>query len=536
MKVAVAFGIVASLMFPVAGMAAETPLPAIQGSVRDAGGTPVVGALVIAIAATSALGERMAFTDSRGAFSIPNLLAGEYSVKVMMARFLPALKGGIQLSSGSTAILSLNLQTAMDVFRRANARDGKDSEDIIWILRSSRASQPVLRLVDQASNADSILGDYSGYLQVYSKSFESSLGTTDRVGSRFSLTMPLQGHSRVTVDGQYNESPDQPRGFGASYEFAPVNNHQSRVSVNMRQGALANGSFPGEDLTEIQIKYSEKLQLLNHLVFNYSAETGRTAATASDHYLRPALGFSFVPDSRTTIGVSASAQAPAQADDPIRGKDYFEQQAFLPPTRQEYRHAEVSASRLVSGTTKFSGAFFKNMASSQTLFVTLPDGARSFLILDGRNSPSQGVRLFVDREFKGFNAGIGYTSATGLGLWKPAYNMAEVMDLMAQRQVHVFTARIKTDVELTNTEVTAVYHWMSPLTAMSIDPYQSNAEYNDPTLSITVAQTLPTWGTFPGKVQAILDARNLFEQSTGGHGAQISNSPRFVKGGINIRF
>jgi hypothetical protein len=70
---------------------------------------------------------------------------------------------------------------------------------------------------------------------------------------------------------------------------------------------------------------------------------------------------------------------------------------------------------------------------------------------------------------------------------------------------------------------------------VTIDPYQTNAEYLDPTLSITVAQTLPTWGTFPGKVQAILDARNLFDPSPN-HGIHISNSPRFVKGGINIRF
>jgi len=100
----------------------------------------------------------------------------------------------------------------------------------------------------------------------------------------------------------------------------------------------------------------------------------------------------------------------------------------------------------------------------------------------------------------------------------------------------VVTARIKTDVNLTNTELTAVYHWVSPFAATAIDPYQTNTEYMDPTLSISVAQTLPTWGSFPGKVQAILDARNLLEQSGPNRGIHISNSPRFLKGGINIRF
>jgi hypothetical protein len=535
MKIAVALGIIASLMVPVSGMAAEN-LGAIQGKVCDRSGAPVVGALVIVMAAKSIPGEHMAFTDSVGAFAIPNLLVGQYSVKVTMSPYLPTQTAAIQLSSGTTAILSLNLQTAMDVFRRVNTRDAKNAQDMVWILRSSRATQPVLRLLGAGADDDLSGADYSGYLQIYSNSLESNRGLTDGLGSRFSVTMPLQSRAKVTLDGQYNESPDQPRGLGATYDFAPVENRQSRVSVNVRQGTLINGILPEDDLKEIQIKYDEKLELLNHFVFNYGAETGRMDGRESDQYVRPMLGVSFVPSRTTTIGVAATAESPAQADDPIRGKDYFEQKAYLPPVHQEYRHAEVQVARVVDGTTKLSGAVFKDRAASQTLFVALPDGTRTFLILDGSNLRSQGARFFVDREFKGFNAGLGYTVASGFGLSKPAFHLDELMDQMSQRQFHVVTARVKTDVDITNTELTAVYHWVSPLAAVTIDPYQTNAEYLDPTLSITIAQTLPTWGSFPGKVQAILDARNLFEPSNPNHVIHISNSPRFVKGGINIRF
>jgi hypothetical protein len=535
MKIAVALGIIASLMLPVAGMAAEN-LGTIQGQVRNHNGAPVVGALVIAVATKSFPRERMAFTDSLGAFSIPNLLVGQYSVKVTMSPYLPTQSAAIQLSGGTTAILSLNLQTAMDVVRRVNTRDAKSGQDMVWILRSSRATQPVLRLLGEGTEDDVSGADYSGYLQIYSNSFESNRGVTDGLGSRFSLTLPLQSHARVIVDGQYNESPDQPRGLAATYEFAPVENRQSRVSVNVRQATVLNGSFPEEDLKEIQLKYDEKLELLNHFVFNYGAETGRTDGMTSEQYIRPMLGVSFVPNAITTIGVVASAEGPAQADDPIRGKDYFEQKTYLPSVHQEYRHAEVHVTRILDGATKLSGAVFKDRAASQTLFVSLPDGTRTFLILDGSNLRSQGARFFVDREFKGFNAGLGYTVASGFGLSKPAYHLDELMNQMTHRQFHVVTARVKTDVDITNTELTAVYHWVSPLAAVTIDPYQTNAEYLDPTLSITVAQNLPTWGTFPGKVQAILDARNLLESSNPNHGIHISNSPRFVKGGINIRF
>jgi hypothetical protein len=347
--------------------------------------------------------------------------------------------------------------------------------------------------------------------------------------------MPLQNHAKVTVDGQYSESPEQPLGFSATYEFAPANKHQSKVSVNLRQSATFSGTFPGENIKEIQIKYNEKLQLLNHLVFNYSSETGRTAGAANDQYFRPGVKISFVPNAQTALGAEATAESPMRADDPIRGKDYFEQQAYLPLSHQKYRHAEMSASRIVSGTTKFSGAFFKDQSTAQTLFVTLPDGSRHLIVLDGRGPGSNGVRLFVDRGFKNFDAGVGYTVATAQELSRSVANESNIAEQLSQRQFHVVTALIKTDLDITNTQLTAVYRWVSPYAAASIDPYQTNVEYNDPTLSITVSQNLPTWG-FPGKVQAILDARNLLEQPANGHITQISISPRFVKGGINIRF
>jgi len=532
MKIAVTLGIIASLLLP-RTVAAEETLPAIRGTVVDSSGSPVVGALVIAIASSSSVGERMAFTDSHGLFSIPNLLVGQYSVKVSMSRFLPALKSGIQLANGTTATLSLNLQTALDIVRRANSNGGKSAEDMVWILRSSRATQPVMRLIGQDSD-DIAAADYSGYVQVYSKSVETSGTTADSVGSRFSITMPLQNHARVTVDGQYNESPDQPRGISATYEFAPANHRQSQVSVSMRQSSNLNGTFPGDNLKEIQIKYNEKLQLMNHLVLNYSAETGKTAGLAYDQYFRPGVKISFVPNSQSALGVEATAEAPARADDPIRGKDYFEQQMILPLSHQTYRHAEANASR-VSGTTKVSGGVFRDQSFTQMLYVTMPDGSKRFFILDGNGPGSNGARIFIDREFKNFAAGIGYTVATGQVFSKYVYSESSIADQMSQRQLHVVTARIKTDLDITNTQLTAVYRWVSPFAAAPVDPYQTNVEYNDPTLSITVAQNLPTWG-FPGKVQAILDARNLLEPSANGHSTLISISPRFVKGGINIRF
>src|SRR5262249_46132537 len=109
----------------------------ISGRVHDSVGDPVVGALVVIAAASPAIPERIALTDKFGAFSVVNLFAGQYTVKVSMPRFLPATKQGIELNSGGAVVLTVNLQSALDVVRRALSGSKPQADDIVWTLRSS---------------------------------------------------------------------------------------------------------------------------------------------------------------------------------------------------------------------------------------------------------------------------------------------------------------------------------------------------------------------------------------------------------------
>src|SRR4030095_2679979 len=129
---ATAIMVAAVLLCPLVAGGAANDLATLTGRVRDSAGGPVVGALVIAVAAAPVLPERIALTDRDGTFSIINLFAGQYTVKVSMPRFLPALKQGIQLTAGGTAVLTVNLQNALDIVSRTASRDKTQSEDIIW--------------------------------------------------------------------------------------------------------------------------------------------------------------------------------------------------------------------------------------------------------------------------------------------------------------------------------------------------------------------------------------------------------------------
>jgi hypothetical protein len=341
--------------------------------------------------------------------------------------------------------------------------------------------------------------------------------------------------SRVTVAGQYSEIPSQPRGFGALYEFAPASRHRATIGVNVRQGALFADPLQSGSLKELQLEYGEQFQFSDHLVFNYGAEVGRTESVSHRNYVRPRFGVSWVPEARTTITLGVSSQAPASLDDPVRGNEYFDRTLYVPPALERYAHSEAELSHILSENLEFSAAIFKDRTDTQAVFMSMPDGRRGLLVLDTRHTPSQGFRLFLNREFRNFQAGVGFTAAGGLGLAELAAD-TDIENQLVQRHFQIVTARLKTELDSTQTEITAIYRWMNGFSVSHIDAYQRRFEYNDPTLSLTVAQNLPTWRMFPGKIQAILDARNLFEQSFGPQHTQMAQYPRLVKGGINIKF
>jgi hypothetical protein len=535
----IALGLIVVLACPILAVAAND-LAAIHGQVQDSTGAPLVGALVVVAAASPVIPERIAFTDRRGAFSVVNLFAGEYSVKITMPRFLPANKGNIRLNAGGSVVLTVNLQNAMDIVRRATTRDAAQSADIVWTLRSSRSTQPVLRWAEESipedgSTKSSQPANYSGYFQVYSKSVETSSGTADGVGSQFSVTMPLDPSSKVTFAGQYTEAPNQPRGFGATYDFIPADRHKATVGVNVKHGALLGDPLQLDSLKEVQVRYGEDFQWSDHIVFNYGAEVGRAQAMSSDSYIRPRFGISWVPAARTTVSVEMSSQAPTTADDPVRGKEYFDRPVYVPPALERYSHNEAALTHFFTDSTEFSAAVFRDETETQALFVGTPEGRQGVLILDTRRRPSEGFRLHFNRHFRNFEAGLGFTTVSGIGLERDL-SLDEIRNHLENRRFHSVAARFKAELDATQTEITAVYRWVSGFSASRLDPYQRFVEYNDPTLSLSIAQNLPTMRMFPAKLQAIVDARNLFEQSFGRQHTQVAQYPRLLKGGINIKF
>ena len=512
----------------------------IAGRVHDAAGAPLAGALV-AVRTGGAEGEdHVAVTDRRGLFTVSDLAPGRYSLRVTKPRFLPTLAGSVQVEPGARLVLTLELQTALDVIRQGVRRG--DLEEMKWILRSSPAARPVLHWADagrdaaaSASGVPASRATAAGYLQVYSTAVESAAGMTDTVGSEFAFRLPVASGAQVSFAGQYTEAGNRPTGFTATYYFAPGASKHATLALSMRRGALMEGAY-GSGAGEVQVEYDERIQWSDRLVFDYGATIGYTDGAGGRSYLRPELGITWVNGSGSTLSAAVSRRAPVDAGDPIRGREYFDRAVYVPPALERYNHVEVGATYALGRGFQVSVAGFRDEMGTQAFLVDAEDGRRGIVFFDGSGFPTTGVRFHVDRAFRNVQAGVAYTYANAVGFDPDVISPENLHAEASRRNLHTVTARVKTEIPLTQTAVTAVYRWVSGFSLAPVDPYQRFAEYNDPTISITLAQDLPSPKMLPARFQAIVDARNLMEPSFGSRRTVYAGYPRLLKGGIHIRF
>jgi len=180
-------------------------LGALVGSVRDNAGVPQMGAIVQLFNRYEKPIER-AVTNGAGEFGFDALTPDVYSISVTLSSFMPALKRNIAITSGNTSVLAINLASVLSsvelVYSSPNS-GALMSDDWKWVLRSSMATRPVLRIFevgvpDTSSSAPTaIFSDTRGIVTLSSgeaSPFTSSGGQPD-LGTTFALATSLFGRT-----------------------------------------------------------------------------------------------------------------------------------------------------------------------------------------------------------------------------------------------------------------------------------------------------------------------------------------------------
>src|SRR6266403_1169688 len=221
--------------------AAASNKATITGTVRDAAGIPQMGAIVEVLGAKEVV---KAVTDDHGQYHVADVLPGMYRIKVSALSFLPSLREGISVKSGSSLVVNLTLNTIFEAMQLApvRARVPQDDDDWKWTLRSV-ANRPILRVLQGQP-----VVVVSGPEGKEKKALKAKLafiagsdgddfsGGTD-MGTAFMIERSLFGSGTVAFNGNVDATQGRAGMLRASYSHQLSDGSRPQASFTMRRFA-----------------------------------------------------------------------------------------------------------------------------------------------------------------------------------------------------------------------------------------------------------------------------------------------------------
>src|SRR5579864_3681781 len=180
----------------------------ILGQVKNPAGITQMGATVLLYNRYDHL-IRQALTNAEGKFVFDQLTPDLYSIRVTLASFVPAIRRNIAVAAGSENLLQINLATllsSIDLVSSGPARGALMSDEWKWVLRSSQATRPVLRLLPSpppvsttASNTSNpIFSGTTGVVRLSAGDGDSfTSGAGQDLGTAFAVATSIYGTARV---------------------------------------------------------------------------------------------------------------------------------------------------------------------------------------------------------------------------------------------------------------------------------------------------------------------------------------------------
>ena len=550
------------------------PVPGkLAGMVRDAAGTPQMGASVELVSeAVGVAASRSFLTNTQGVFRGEKLAPGFYTVRVTLAGFLPTLEKHIRVTSNLTTVVRIELESmfaSLDQLRRMPSNTTAVGDDWKWVLRSASTMRPVLEWVDNDTLSVSNVAGESGRARIPRMRMEftdgarrpSSASSVDASpATAVAYDQKLGGTSRMILAGQVSYDSDAPAG-GIATIWLPTGTlgagpHTALVLREAKLGPV------GPTFRGVRLDQGGALALGEHTVLQYGGEYVLVGLGAGASSLRPRAELNVrVTDDWSAAFVFASlpnGPGPLEASEAQPGGALAaaldELDAFPAllwrqghPVLQNGLHEEISAERKVGVRGKFQVAGFHDDNRHVAVFgrgSDLPtadyfqDYFSSGFAYDGGSSSSWGTRVALREKLDDdmeFTAVYSYGGAL-----TPSDDTDGLLrDMLRKAQRHSLGAGISAKVPRFGTKVQAGYKWVNGLTVSSVDSYGESLYQMDPYLHLIVRQPLPRFAL--GRWEAIADCNNLLAQgyvSTSSRDGHVVLVPAFrtFRGGLSVQF
>lgn len=532
----------------------------ISGYVRDAAGVPQMGALVEILRPAS--GALQVFTDEKGHYTIAGLLPGNYTMKVSMPSFMPALKERVGIRAGATQLVNFTLSTIFDVLQLVPGNPSVEQDEWKWTLRSV-ANRPILRFDDP----NVLLGSaekknehpLKGSVSFLAGSNSGGFGSSSDMSTGFSIEHSLFSSGTVALKGNVGYGGAVPATvLRASYSHELPSGSRPEIAFTARRFESPGSNLPA--LQALALSAGDTIALGDFIELNFGSELqsvqfmGRVNAFrpfgSADVHLSPNTIVEYryatsLPNSRLDKGFDSSPADLSEANPRVS-------MAAFAPTLERAHHSEVSVSRRLGKTSVQFATFFDRISDTALIGVgdvttesgdILPDIYSGTFTYRGSNLDTSGMRAVLQRKLTSdLTATLDYSYGGVLDLAEGGQNLSNARASLHTVSRHAFAGKISGTIPGAKTRWITSYRWTSGEALTPVDLFNASPGQADPYFNVFVRQPIPHVGFLNVKMEALLEIRNLMAQgyipmlASDGHTVYLVQSARAVRGGVAFNF
>jgi hypothetical protein len=587
-KFAIKFGLIAGMvgLLPAVHAAEAGSLFApslsgqILGEVRNSSGVVQMGAVVSLYNRYDEL-VRRAFSNQDGKFVFDGLAPNVYSIRVSLASFVPALRRNIAVLAGSENLLKIQLASALssiELVPLTSPEGALMSDSWKWVLRSSHATRPVLRLLPQTSSSRSstvsLFSGTSGLVKLSAGDGDPFGGAPQDLGTAFALATSVNGSSKVHVSGNvgYAASGLPSAGFRATYRRDNEIGQGPQVALTARQIYLPSlmGSGPsGSDtpvLRTASISTFDKMDVLDiiHLEYGVSLESVSLFGRLNRASPFARATYDLAKTTAVQLAVSSGTQPvellASGADQDLNG-DLMALGQMMRISRRD-NHAAMERNkvieagyRAVKGSRTYRASVYAEEVSDAAFLMSgesgfvdpgnlLPDLASRGIVFNMGDYRRMGYSASVTQAVGDrveVSVAAGHTDALQLQQTPGELPVSgdELRSAVRNTPRPWLTVQADASVPVTRTHLASSYGWTDPNVLMPLHVSLTGKSDQKTGWNVYARQPLPAIGGMRMEITA--DLRNLLAQGyvgvqSNGRRAVLTNTPRAVRGGVSFIF
>jgi len=535
----------------------------IRGVVRDQAGTGIPDAIVAVFKEGTSQLLKQVKSESDGSF-IARLLPGTYTVLAVAEGFNPVKIASVDVGRSADLVYVFNLVRVGS----GNTLHEKalDKNSAKWRVRAANASRTIYQNVegkppiddsadaDADSAADASKDDLSSSRpgRTVVETYFASSSAGNYAGVNVASFIPITENAEIILAGQTSSGRKGPSRVEAQFKVRPNTRHQLTFTAGGGRLGMLTSKNGVRSLGELSFQALDQWTVREGVVLVFGADYSRLVGSGTDSSLTPRLGFQFDVNSKTRFRAGYTAPTEKRSwgdvadleDTQVAFQEPVEVQDLIVnghPQLNKSRRFEFGVERVLDNKSSIEATAFLDTTLGRGVgLANLPfdvlDGAGFGTLVADQQGKAQGIRVVYNRRIaSNISAGAGYSFGNGQKL---SGDISDPSKIFENGFFQSLFGHVNADFK-TGTNVRTIFRFSPEATVFAIDPFQGRLAIYDPSLSVLVTQSLPTFG-IPIHAEEIVDARNLFDISNGVNTEdgtlRINSQRRVLRGGILVRF